>query len=288
MVTSISGRGWVLAAGCLAVLVVGLDFTLLPVALPTVLARLGASQVEQVWFALGYLLALAVAAVPARAVGDRFGRGRVLLGSLVLFGTGSAICGLAGSPGVFLSGRLLQGVAGTGITVMVRLVLITVFDQKQHLDVISLYRTASFVALPLGAVLGGWVLQEFWWGWVFLVSVPVMALAALASMIMAGAFYVLPQYFQNVQQSDPLGSGLRMLPLIAGTTVGSVVVSLVPRRLSAGIAGGLGFLLLAAGLGLGARAAPEAAFGFTALWTAFVGAGLSLVLAVSFRTAQTD
>ncbi len=150
MVTSISGRGWVLAAGCLAVLVVGLDFTLLPVALPTVLARLGASQVEQVWFALGYLLALAVAAVPARAVGDRFGRGRVLLGSLVLFGTGSAICGLAGSPGVFLSGRLLQGVAGTGITVMVRLVLITVFDQKQHLDVISLYRTASFVALPSG------------------------------------------------------------------------------------------------------------------------------------------
>ncbi len=88
------------------------------------------------------------------------------------------------------------------------------------------------------------MLQEFWWGWVFLVSVPVMALAALASMIMAGAFYVLPQYFQNVQQSDPLGSGLRMLPLIAGTTVGSVVVSLVPRRLSAGIAGGLGFLLL--------------------------------------------
>ena len=85
-------RWWALGAVMLAVLAVGLDATVLSVALPTLAAQLHASESDLQWFSSGYLLVLAALMLPAGLLGDRFGRKRVMLGALLLFGLASAGC----------------------------------------------------------------------------------------------------------------------------------------------------------------------------------------------------
>src|SRR5215469_11104206 len=111
----VSRGWWALGAVSLCVLAVTLDGTVLSVALPTLAKALRASESDLEWFQSGYLLLLAAAALPAGLVGDRFGRKKVLLGSLAAFGTGSALCALAPGPGLFLFARLLMGLAGSGV-----------------------------------------------------------------------------------------------------------------------------------------------------------------------------
>src|SRR6266581_3325470 len=110
-------RWWALGALSLAVLAVGLDGTVLSVALPTLARALDASESDLQWFLSGYLLVLAAAMLPAGLLGDRYGRKKVLLASLALFGAGSALCAYSTSPGAFIAARMLLGVAGAGIIV---------------------------------------------------------------------------------------------------------------------------------------------------------------------------
>src|ERR1051325_2000946 len=113
-----SRRWWALGAVSLSVLVVTVDGTVLSVALPTLARALHASESDLERFSSGYLMLLAAAVIPAGLIGDRFGRQKLLVGSLLVVGLGSALCAQAFSPGVFLAARLLMGLAGSGITVM--------------------------------------------------------------------------------------------------------------------------------------------------------------------------
>src|SRR5438445_11960002 len=108
-------RWWALGAVQLAVLAVGLDITVLSVALPRLASALHASESDLQWFSSGYLLVLAAAMLPAGLLGDRYGRKSVLLGSLALFGAGSAACAYAPSVGAFIAARAVLGLAGAGI-----------------------------------------------------------------------------------------------------------------------------------------------------------------------------
>src|SRR5215813_3099980 len=112
-------RWWALGALNLAVLAVSLDGTVLSVALPTLAHALGATESDLQWFSSGYLLVLAAAMLPAGLLGDRYGRKRVLLTSLLLFGAGSAASAYAPSPAAFIAARAVLGLAGAGIIVMV-------------------------------------------------------------------------------------------------------------------------------------------------------------------------
>src|SRR5579872_5611101 len=87
-----SARWWALAAITLGVLAVGLDVTILSVALPTLALALHATESDLQWFSSGYALALAAGMLPAGVLGDRYGRKRVMLVALLLFGAGSAVC----------------------------------------------------------------------------------------------------------------------------------------------------------------------------------------------------
>src|SRR5437764_7061193 len=111
-------RWWALGALMLAVLAVGLDGTILSVALPTLATALHASASDLQWFTSGYLLVLAAAMLPAGILGDRYGRKKVLLVALALFGAGSAACAYAPSSGAFIVARAMLGLAGAGIIVM--------------------------------------------------------------------------------------------------------------------------------------------------------------------------
>src|SRR5215471_10111042 len=173
-------RWWALGALSLAVLAVGLDATVLSVALPTLANALHASESDLQWFTSGYLLALAAAMLPAGLLGDRYGRKKVMLTALFLFGIGSAACAFAPSTGAFIAARVVLGLAGAGIVVMALSALTVLFTEAERPRAVGIWAAANFVALPIGPILGGWLLTHFWWGWVFLMNVPVAVLALVA------------------------------------------------------------------------------------------------------------
>ena len=173
-------RWWALGAITLAVLAVGLDVTVLSVALPTLAGALKASESDLQWFSSGYALVLAAAMLPAGLLGDRYGRKKVLLCSLALFGVGSAACALSGSATAFLVSRLALGIAGAGVIVMAISALTVLFSAEERPRAVAIWGAANFLAFPIGPILGGWLLTNFWWGWVFLLNVPVAAIGFVA------------------------------------------------------------------------------------------------------------
>jgi MFS transporter, DHA2 family, multidrug resistance protein len=177
-----SRRWWALGAVSLSVLAVTVDGTVLSVALPTLAGALRATESDLEWFQSGYLLLLAAAVLPAGLIGDRFGRKKLLVGCLAAFGAGSVLCAEAPGPGVFLIARLLMGLAGSGLTVMAMSALTVLFGQEERAKAVGIYEAANFLGLPAGPVLGGWMLSRLWWGWVFLLNVPVVVLGLIAAL----------------------------------------------------------------------------------------------------------
>lgn len=118
--------------------------------------------------------------LPAGLLGDRYGRKRVMLAALALFGIGSIACAASPSPGVFVAARVVLGLAGAGVIVMALSALPVLFSETERPRAVSIWAAANFLALPVGPILGGWLLTNFWWGWVFLMNVPVAVLGLLA------------------------------------------------------------------------------------------------------------
>lgn len=174
-------RWWALGALSLSVLAVGLDGTVLSVALPTLAGALDASESDLQWFLSGYLLVVAAAMLPAALLGDRYGRRTVLLGSLALFGVGSAACAFAPSAGAFIAARVVLGMAGAGVIVMALASLTVLFSEEERPRAVGVWSAANFLAVPIGPIFGGWLLTHHWWGWVFLVNVPVVAIGLVAA-----------------------------------------------------------------------------------------------------------
>lgn len=132
-------KWWALGAVSLCILAVSLDGTVLSVALPTLASALHASGSDLEWFSSGYLLLLAAAVLPAGLLGDRYGRKKLLLGSLAAFGAGSVLCALSPSPAVCLVARLLMGVAGAAVTVMALSALTVLFTEDERPKAVGMY-----------------------------------------------------------------------------------------------------------------------------------------------------
>ncbi|MGO9963164.1 MAG: MFS transporter [Acidimicrobiales bacterium] len=173
-------RWLALGALALAVLAIGVDGTVLSVALPTLSKALHASESDLQWFSSGYFLVLAAAMLPAGLLGDRYGRKKVLLVSLALFGVGSAGCAYSRSVAEFMAARVLVGLAGAGLIVTALSVLTVLFNKAERPKAVGIMSAATFVAFPIGPILGGWLLTNYWWGWVFLINVPVIVVAFAA------------------------------------------------------------------------------------------------------------
>ena len=146
---------------------------MLSVALPTLATHLHASESDLQWFSSSYLLVLAAAMLPAGVLGDRYGRKKVMLISLALFALGSMACAAAPSSGAFIAARVLLGIAGSGVIVMALSALTVLFDEQERPKAVGVWAAANFLAIPIGPILGGWLLTHYWWGWVFLMNVPV-------------------------------------------------------------------------------------------------------------------
>jgi len=173
-------RWWALLSLVPAVLAVGLDGTILSVALPTLGGELSAGTGQLQWFLTAYTLAFAAAMIPAGNLGDRLGRKRVLLAALVVFGLGSAACALAPGAGWFITARVLLGLGAAAILPMALAAIPFLFDEEERGRAVGLIMSVTMLGFPLGPVLGGWLLSHAWWGWVFVINLPVVAIAVLA------------------------------------------------------------------------------------------------------------
>jgi EmrB/QacA subfamily drug resistance transporter len=365
-------RWWALAAIVLSVLTIGLDATILNIALPTLADSLNASNSQLQWLVDAYVLVYAGLLLPAGAVGDRYGRKKVLMVGLALFGLASAGALFTDSPTQLIVIRALLGVGAAILTPITLAVLPVLFAPDEQGRAITLLTLGTGLGIPLGPLIGGYLLEHFWWGSIFLVNIPAAAigliavallipesrdpaarpvdwlgaalstvglvaivyaivevpergwgslvvlagllggaavlagfvvwqrfakypmvdvslfgerrflwgsvLATLASFALFGLLFVLPQYLQAVRGNDAFGTGLRLLPVMAGMLVGTRVAGPLVSRVGDKIPATVGMGLLALGLAAGATTTLGTGFGAVAAWLGLVGFGLGVAL----------
>ncbi|MDH3754163.1 MAG: MFS transporter [Acidimicrobiia bacterium] len=176
-------RRWtILAVLCLAVFVTVVDGTIVNVALPSLAVELGASTRQLQWIVDAYLLVFTGLLLAAGGLGDRFGRKRALVAGLVLFGITSAFAGSASSANELIWGRALMGVGAALIFPATLAILTNVFtDPGERAKAIGAWSAVTGLAVAAGPITGGWLLDQFWWGSVFYINVPVTIVAVLAA-----------------------------------------------------------------------------------------------------------
>src|SRR5215469_9953111 len=179
-----TGRWWMLCVTCLSVVVVALDLTILNIALSEISADLHASIRDLQWIVDAYSLAFAAVMLPAGLIGDRVGRRRLLLTGLAVFGGASMWCALSVSAGELIAARALMGL-GAGIVFPLSLAIVSAaFGDAERPAAIGILTAAIALALPLGPVLGGLLLQHFSWHSVFWINVPATCVTLAAGAVL--------------------------------------------------------------------------------------------------------
>jgi EmrB/QacA subfamily drug resistance transporter len=177
-------RWWALGALVASMLVLGFDMTILNVALPTMAEQLGASTGQQQWMADAYVVVFAALMLPAGLLGDRFGRRRMLITGLGVFLAGSLAGALAGEVNWVIAARAVMGVGGALVMPLALSVLPTLFGPDERSKAVGIISAASALGMPLGPILGGWLLNHYWWGSVFLINVPMVAIGIGACLLL--------------------------------------------------------------------------------------------------------
>jgi DHA2 family multidrug resistance protein-like MFS transporter len=218
----------------ICLLVIGLDNTILNVALPTLATSLDAGQSQLQWIVDAYTLVFAGLLLTAGSIGDRFGRRRALFAGLAGFGAASVWAAWAGSADNLIAARAAMGIGGAFIMPATLSILTNSFtDAKERAKAIGIWAAVSGLGIVLGPTLGGWLLEHFWWGSVFLVNVPI----AVAG-IVAGIWLVPDSRDPSAPRLDVVGA------LLSITGLSSLVWSIIeaPGRgwTSASILAGFG------------------------------------------------
>jgi MFS transporter, DHA2 family, multidrug resistance protein len=177
-------RWWALFALVPAILAVGIDATVLSLALPALSTSFHASTAELQWFIASYTLVFAAAMVPGGMLGDRFGRKKLLLIALVIFAAGSLACAYAPSAGALIAARALLGLGAAVVLPMVMGMLPVMFGEEERPKAVAVLMAASMLGFPIGPILGGWLLTTFWWGSVFLINLPMVVVALVAALVL--------------------------------------------------------------------------------------------------------
>ncbi|WP_210574658.1 MFS transporter [Streptomyces sp. GESEQ-4] len=170
-----ANRWVVLVVLCVSLLLVAVDATVLHVAVPAVTEDLKPGGIELLWIVDIYPLVCASLLILFGTLGDRVGRRRVLLLGYGLFGVASAMAALADTAQVLIAARALLGVGGAMIMPATLSILRQVFpDRRERALAIGIWSAVAAVGAAVGPLLGGFLLEHFWWGSVFLVNIPLM------------------------------------------------------------------------------------------------------------------
>ncbi|MEA2470822.1 MAG: hypothetical protein QOE38_1821, partial [Thermoleophilaceae bacterium] len=211
--TSHDLRWWILAVLSLSLLVITIDGTVVNTALPTLARELDASASQLQWIVDAYTLVFAGLLLVAGSLGDRIGRQRTLAGGLVVFGAGSFVAALSGTAGELIASRSLMGAGAALIMPATLSILNDVFqDRSERTKAIGIWAGVSGLGVAIGPTLGGFLLEHFEWGSVFLVNLPVVAIA------LVGVRRLVPVSKAAVApRLDPAGAVLSMAGLGALT-----------------------------------------------------------------------
>ncbi|MDX2703094.1 MFS transporter [Streptomyces sp. PA03-6a] len=170
-----------LAVCCLAAMLLGIDNSVLNYAIPSLLKDMGPSGTEILWISDVYGFAMGGLLVVMGNLGDRLGRKRMMLLGAAAFGVASLLTAYAPTPGALIAGRALLGVAGAAMVPSTLSVVRHAFtDPKERTTAIGISSGIAAASFALGPVVGGLLLDHFWWGSVFLINVPLMAVVLVA------------------------------------------------------------------------------------------------------------
>ena len=210
--SAVSGtRRWlILIVLCLATLVLVVDNMVLTVAVPALTESLHASAQNIQWVLDSYILVFAGLLLTTGSLSDRFGRRRVLIIGLAVFGIASAVATLANNPGELIAARVAMGIGGALLMPSTLSILITVFtDEAERRKAMAAWTVVAMVGLVGGPVLGGVMISHFWWGSVFLINIPIAALAIVSAVVL------MPESKGPWRKPDPLGALLSIVGLTA-------------------------------------------------------------------------
>jgi EmrB/QacA subfamily drug resistance transporter len=203
-------RWWILGVLSCCVIVIGVDNTILNVALPSIVRGLGASGSELQWMVDAYTLVFACLLLTAGSLGDRYGRRRALLFGLLWFAVFSGLAATASSPTMLIGARALMGVGGAFIFPTTLSILTNTFtDPRERARAIGVWAGTAGLGIALGPIAGGLLVEHFGWAAVFLVNIPICITAAfLASRLIPDT--------RNPEESplDPIGATLSVVGLV--------------------------------------------------------------------------
>ena len=228
----------------LGLLLVTVDITILLTALPVLTHELHASAAEGLWIVNAYPLFSTGLLLGAGTLGDRIGHRRMYLVGLVIFGLASLMAAYAGSVAVLVLARVLQAVGASAmLPATLALIRVGFSDERERALAISVWACLSLVGAILGPLLGGWLLGHFHWGALFLVNVPIIAVAWL------GTWFVAPE--QRNPNADPWDLPSSVLALLALSSLVLAIktathppidLGVLGAALAAGLVAGLAFV----------------------------------------------
>jgi EmrB/QacA subfamily drug resistance transporter len=182
-------RRWlILSVLIISLVAIVLDNTVLNIALKTISepkprGGLGASQSQLEWAINSYTLVFAGLLFTFGVIGDRIGRKRMLMIGMAMFGVASLVSSYAQSPGQLIWARAAMGLGGAAVMPQTLSVITNVFDPRERARAIGIWAAAVGMAIAIGPIAGGLLLDHFWWGSVFLINVPLTAAGVAAIML---------------------------------------------------------------------------------------------------------
>ena len=203
-------RKWTLGILSIALIIIGLDITVLNVAIPTLQRELNASASGLQWIINAYILVFAGVLLTMGSLGDRFGRRRAFQAGLVVFGIASVAAAFSESTTQLIIARAGQGIGGALIMPSTLSVIVDVFPREERAKAIGIWAGVAAIGIPGGMIAGGYLLEHFFWGSVFLLNVPVVAVALI------GSLFVIPESRDpNAKTIDIVGAVISMISLSA-------------------------------------------------------------------------
>ncbi|MDQ1433986.1 MAG: hypothetical protein QOF59_802 [Actinomycetota bacterium] len=209
-------RTAVLVTMLLALVLVVAGVSMMNVSLSTLTAALGASPTDQQWIVDGYTVALAALLLPAGAIGDRFGRRRALVAGIAIFGLASAASAFTDSASALIVWRVLTGVGAALIMPGTLSTITSVFPAEGRAKAVGVWAGFAGAGGILGMLVGGALLEQWWWGSIFVVSSVLAAVALVATIL------TVPESRESEHVGvDPLGAVLSVLA-IGGLVLGII------------------------------------------------------------------
>ncbi|MEC4014912.1 MFS transporter [Streptomyces sp. H27-D2] len=201
-------RWLILGVVCLAQLTVLLDNTILSVAIPSLTTELGASTSDIQWMINAYSLVQSGLLLTAGNAADRYGRKLMLTAGLALFGLGSVAASLSQSPAQLIAARAGMGIGGALLMTTTLAVVVQVFDDSERAKAIGIWSTVNSLGFAAGPLIGGLILDHFWWGAIFLINVPVVLIG------LAAAIGLVPESKTSSAPPDLLGALLSTVGMV--------------------------------------------------------------------------